>query len=149
MEFTSDTLYQVVRILFALSLLGFLYLVIRVTMNELQQPMAIGSRIRQPQPRAELIAIAGEDGSTVAEGLVFDIQGVATLGRAESARVVLDDTSVSAHHAMLRPIDGGWAIEDLGSRNGTMVNGRPVTTQVSLTCGDAIQLGRVRLRLMC
>ncbi len=149
MEITSDTLYQVVRILFALSLLGFLYLVIRVTMNELQQPIAIGSRNRQPQQRAELISIAGEDGSTVAEGIMFDIQGVATLGRAESARVVLDDTSVSAHHAMLRPLDGGWAIEDLGSRNGTMVNGRPVTTQVSLNCGDAIQLGRVRLRLMC
>ena len=149
MEITNDTLYQVVRILFALSLLGFLYLVIRVTMNELQQPIAIGSRNRQPQQRAELISIAGEDGSTVAEGIMFDIQGVATLGRAESARVVLDDTSVSAHHAMLRPLDGGWAIEDLGSRNGTMVNGRPVTTQVSLNCGDAIQLGRVRLRLMC
>lgn len=80
MELTSDTLYQVVRILFALSLLGFLYLVIRVTMNELQHPIDVGSRIRQPQPRAELISIAGETGSTVAEGLMFDIQGVATLG---------------------------------------------------------------------
>ncbi len=149
MELSSDTLYQIVRILFALSLLGFLYLVVRVTMNELQLPMALGTRARPPQPRAELISIAGEDGSTVAEGLVFDMQGVATLGRADSARIVLDDTSVSAHHAMLRPMEGGWAIEDLGSRNGTMVNGRPVTSQVSLTCGDAIQLGRVRLRLMC
>jgi pSer/pThr/pTyr-binding forkhead associated (FHA) protein len=106
-------------------------------------------RVRQPQPRAELITVAGEEGSTVAEGVVFDIQGVATLGRAESARIVLDDTSVSAHHAMLRPIEGGWAIEDLGSRNGTLVNGRPVTSQLPIACGDAIQLGRVRLRLMC
>ena len=149
MEFTGDTLYQAIRILFALSLLGFLFLVIRVTMNELQQPFDLGLRTRQPQPRAELISIAGESGSTVSEGLVFDILGVATLGRAESAKVVLDDTSVSAHHAMLRPFDGGWAVEDLGSRNGTMVNGRPVTSQATLTCGDTIQLGRVRLRLMC
>jgi pSer/pThr/pTyr-binding forkhead associated (FHA) protein len=149
MELSNDTLYQIVRILFALSLLAFLFLVIRVTMKELQQPVMSSIRVRQPQPRAELITVAGEEGSTVAEGVVFDIQGVATLGRAESARIVLDDTSVSAHHAMLRPIEGGWAIEDLGSRNGTLVNGRPVTSQLPIACGDAIQLGRVRLRLMC
>jgi pSer/pThr/pTyr-binding forkhead associated (FHA) protein len=149
MELSNDTLYQIVRILFALSLLTFLFLVIRVTMKELQQPVMSSIRVRQPQPRAELITVAGEEGSTVAEGVVFDIQGVATLGRAESARIVLDDTSVSAHHAMLRPIEGGWAIEDLGSRNGTLVNGRPVTSQLPIACGDAIQLGRVRLRLMC
>jgi pSer/pThr/pTyr-binding forkhead associated (FHA) protein len=149
MELSNDTLYQIVRILFALSLLAFLFLVIRVTMKELQQPVMSSIRVRQPQLRAELITVAGEEGSTVAEGVVFDIQGVATLGRAESARIVLDDTSVSAHHAMLRPIEGGWAIEDLGSRNGTLVNGRPVTSQLPIACGDAIQLGRVRLRLMC
>jgi pSer/pThr/pTyr-binding forkhead associated (FHA) protein len=149
MELSNDTLYQIVRILFALSLLAFLFLVIRVTMKELQQPIMSSIRVRQPQLRAELITVAGEEGSTVAEGVVFDIQGVATLGRAESARIVLDDTSVSAHHAMLRPIEGGWAIEDLGSRNGTLVNGRPVTSQLPIACGDAIQLGRVRLRLMC
>ena len=149
MEFSTDTLYQIIRVLFAVSLLGFLFLVIRVTMKELQQPFVSGTRVRQVQPRAELITIGGEEGSSVAEGMTFDIQGVATLGRAQSARVVLDDTSVSAHHAMLRPVDGGWAIEDLGSRNGTLVNGRPATAQVALECGDAIQLGRVRLRLMC
>lgn len=149
MDFSSDSLYQIVRIFFALSLLGFLYLVIRVTMKDLQQPTAVGSFSRKIHPRAELISVTGEEGSTVSEGLRFDIQGVATLGRAESSRIVLDDTSVSAHHAMLRPVEEGWAIEDLGSRNGTMVNGRPVTSQVTLACGDAIQLGRVRLRLMC
>ncbi len=149
MELSGDTLYQIVRILFALSLLGFLFLVIRVTMKELQQPISSGIWMRQPSPRAELITVAGEVGSSVTEGVIFDIQGVTTLGRAESARVVLDDSSVSAHHAMLRPVDGGWAIEDLGSRNGTLVNGRPVTSQVTLSCGDGVQLGRVRLRLMC
>ncbi|MEZ4531174.1 MAG: FHA domain-containing protein [Thermomicrobiales bacterium] len=149
MDAGSDALYQVVRVLFALSLLAFLYLVIRITMRDLQSQGHAYGRPVEPQLRAELVTMEGEAGSTVPEGLVFDIQGVTTLGRAESARVVLDDTSVSAHHAMLRPANGGWAIEDLGSKNGTLVNGRPVTSQVELACGDAIQLGRVRLRLMC
>lgn len=149
MEISGDTLYQVIRVLFAASLLGFLYLVIRTTMKELHHPLPDAHRVRQPQQRAELVTIAGEEGTAVPEGLVFDVQGVTTLGRAESARIVLDDPSVSAHHAMLRPLEQGWAIEDLGSRNGTLVNGRPVGSQLALGCGDAIQLGRVRLRLMC
>ncbi len=149
MEVSSDTLYQLVRVLFAVSLLCFLFLVIRVTMRELQQPVASSPGNRQPAPRAEVITIAGDDDSTVPEGIVFEIQGVTTLGRAETARIVLDDTSVSAHHAMLRPVEDGWVLEDLGSRNGTLVNGRPVTSRLPLNCGDAIQLGRVRLRLMC
>jgi pSer/pThr/pTyr-binding forkhead associated (FHA) protein len=149
MDLTSDTLYQIVRVLFALSLLGFLFLVIRVTMRELQQPALGMLRPKGPQLRAELISVAGEDGSLVPEGLTFDIQGVTTLGRAETARVRLDDTSVSAQHALIRPVDGVWTIEDLGSRNGTLVNGRRISAPVELTCGEPIQLGRVRLRLLC
>lgn len=149
MDISGDTLYQVVRVLFALSLLGFLFLVIRVTMRELQQPTVGMLRARAPQPRAELLSVEGEDGSLVPAGLTFEIQGVTTLGRAETARVRLDDTSVSAQHALIRPIDGVWTIEDLGSRNGTLVNGRRILAPVGLTCGESIQLGRVRLRLLC
>lgn len=149
MDLSTDTLYQLVRILFALSLLGFLFLVIRVTMRELQQPMVSVVRQRAPQPSAELISVPGEGGSQIPEGLTFDIQGVSTIGRAQTARVVLDDSSVSAQHALIRSVDGTWTIEDLGSRNGTLVNGRTITAPTPLSCGDSIQLGRVRLRLMC
>ncbi len=148
MDFSSDTLYQIVRILFALSLLGFLYLVIRVTMRELQQPVTV-VRPKAQVMRAELVTVAGEEGSTIPEGLTFDIQGVTTVGRAQTAKVVIDDTSVSAQHALIRPVEGAWTIEDLGSRNGSLVNGRAITGAVILTCGDSLQFGRVRLRLVC
>jgi pSer/pThr/pTyr-binding forkhead associated (FHA) protein len=149
MEFSGDTLYQFVRALFAISLLGFLFLVIRVTLRELQQPTVTLLRQKVQQPRAELVTVPGEQGSTVLEGMKFDIQGVATLGRAQGSKVLLDDTSISAQHALLRAVDGTWTIEDLGSRNGTLVNGRPISAAVELACGDSLQLGRVRLRLMC
>lgn len=149
MDVSGDALYQIVRVLFAVSLLGFLFLVIRITMKELQQPQSGIGRTRTPSLRGELITLAGEEGSNVPEGIVFEVQGVTTLGRADSCKILLDDTSVSAHHAMLRTVEDHWAVEDLGSRNGTLVNGRPVTSQTLLSCGDSIQLGRVRLRLMC
>jgi pSer/pThr/pTyr-binding forkhead associated (FHA) protein len=149
MDLSSDTLYQIVRVLFALSLLGFLYLVIRVTMRELQEPSALIPRAKSPQPRAELVTVPGEEGSSVPDGMTFDIQGVTTIGRAQNARVLLDDTSISAQHALLRTVDGVWTIEDLGSRNGTLVNGRLISSAIELNCGDSLQFGRVRLRLMC
>lgn len=149
MELSADTAYQIVRVLFAASLLGFLYLVIRTTLKELQQPEPLPVRSRTVQSRAELLTMPGEAGSLVQEGLVFEIQGVSTVGRAQTAHVRLDDVSVSAQHALIRPDDGQWMIEDLGSRNGTLVNGRRVDRPTELSCGDEVQLGRVRLRLMC
>lgn len=149
MDVSTDTLYQLIRILFAISLLGFLFLVIRTTLRELQQPITSAIRSRTPKARAELLSVAGEDGSVIPEGLLFEIQGVTTIGRAQTARVVLDDVSVSAQHALIRPVDDAWTIEDLGSLNGTQVNGRRIDRPSDLVCGDALQFGRVRLRLMC
>ena len=65
-----------------------------------------------------------------------------TLGRSASNTVVLDDEFVSSHHARVYtdPATGRWAIEDLGSTNGTLVNGMPVQRR-GLTDGDRITLG--------
>jgi serine protease Do len=69
------------------------------------------------------------------------------LGRARSAAVRFDaerDTHVGRHHARIIPRDDGgvgFVIVDLGSRNGTFVNGRRVDGVVELCPGDIIQLG--------
>ncbi|MCC6674446.1 MAG: FHA domain-containing protein [Thermomicrobiales bacterium] len=149
MDISTETLYQTVRILFAISLLGFLALVIRITLGELQHSSPRIEHRRSSKPKAEILTVPGEEGSMVPEGLVFEIQGVTTIGRARTAKIVLDDVSVSAQHALIRPDGGAWSIEDLGSRNSTLVNGRRIDGPRELVCGDAVQLGRVRLRFMC
>ena len=64
-----------------------------------------------------------------------------TIGRSPDSDVVLDDRSVSRHHArLLREDDGGYRLEDVGSRNGTFVNRRRVESR-RLDDGDEIQLG--------
>jgi serine protease Do len=69
------------------------------------------------------------------------------LGRAPSAAVRFDperDTGVGRHHARIVPRDDGrvgFVIVDLGSRNGTFVNGRRVDGVVDLCPGDIVQLG--------
>lgn len=63
-----------------------------------------------------------------------------SLGRARSNSIVLDDMLVSRHHARISADDHGLIIEDLGSRNGTFVNGRRVQT-TRLHEGDRIGIG--------
>lgn len=46
------------------------------------------------------------------------------IGRAQDADIVLDDQFASRHHAEIRPVDGGYQVHDLNSKNGVMVNGR-------------------------
>jgi hypothetical protein len=68
-----------------------------------------------------------------------------TIGRAADAAVRLTDTSVSRRHAEVRRTGDGWTIVDLGSTNGTRVNGAPVTDR-RLQDGDTITVGDASLR---
>lgn len=72
--------------------------------------------------------------------------GEVRLGRAGDNEVVLPDFSVSRRHAVLRPENEGWTIEDLGSTNGIQVNGIPVRRAV-LRAGDRIKIGIFELDL--
>jgi Transglycosylase SLT domain/FHA domain len=63
------------------------------------------------------------------------------LGRDSGCDWVLDDARVSREHARIEPGDGEHFVVDLGSRNGTRVNGRPVAGEVALRDGDVLDLG--------
>jgi hypothetical protein len=67
-----------------------------------------------------------------------------TIGRSEDCDVVLVERQVSRHHAQIRRLDSAasltYVLEDLGSRNGTCVNGREVTEPHILQDGDEIQI---------
>ncbi|MGH2805727.1 MAG: FHA domain-containing protein [Actinomycetota bacterium] len=63
-----------------------------------------------------------------------------TVGR-EGADLEIEDTTVSRRHAAFRPTDEGVEIEDLGSTNGTFVNGARVTSPTVLQPGDFVSIG--------
>lgn len=79
-------------------------------------------------------------------GRPFAIQpgGTMRLGRALDNDLVLEDASVSRHHASISASNGTFQLKDLGSQNGTYVRGERVTEAV-LADGDAIKLGDAQL----
>jgi len=72
--------------------------------------------------------------------------GGATLGRSRQCDIVLDDPNVSRQHAELRPRGGSWVLTDLGSTNGSRINGHPVDRSEVVRPGDEIELGATILR---
>jgi hypothetical protein len=71
----------------------------------------------------------------------FDLGGpLIGIGRASDNDVIVDDPMVSRHHCQLKLQHGAYGFADLGSRNGSTVNGQPVS-QIALGPGDRIQIG--------
>jgi DNA-binding CsgD family transcriptional regulator len=75
------------------------------------------------------------------------VEPVCVVGRGDDVHLQLCDIGVSRRHAALHSMDGQLILEDLGSCNGTYVNGQRITGPVTLHCGDELQLGPCELRV--
>jgi len=88
------------------------------------------------RPLADLIMVDGEE---TGRRWPLGEHGL-TIGRAGDNDVVLAGKQVSRHHARIRWTGSHFQVEDLGSKNGTYVNGEPVTHALKLRAGDLLQL---------
>jgi len=96
-----------------------------------------------PKPALDAVIPAGielvvDDGATIA---TRRLGRRILVGRAPSADVCIDDPRVSRLHARIEMRDDGVYVEDLGSRNGTLVDGEPVVNGRQLATGDEITIG--------
>jgi len=79
--------------------------------------------------------------------LTVEIGDALTIGRSQSNQLFLEDQKVSRRHAEIRlTAPGRYRLTDLGSANGTWINGRRLTAPCDLQNGDLIQIGASRLR---
>jgi predicted component of type VI protein secretion system len=64
-----------------------------------------------------------------------------TIGRSRDCEIVLEDSGISRRHARIAPSGSGWTIEDLGSTNGIVLDGRSIRGAHTLQPGDRLELG--------
>ena len=101
-----------------------------------------------PRPGAGLSLLVVIDGPLAGASVPL-ASGPISLGRAASNTVVLDDEFVSSHHARVYqdPLTGDWAIEDLSSTNGTVVNGQRISAPTILSARVPVRIGATTFEL--
>ncbi len=137
----ADILAFVLRLVFLALLyvtVGAMLLALRRSLSA--EPSALGRRTA----RLVLKEAPPADGPL---GRAVTLTGDTTIGRRAVCDVVVQDDSVSGRHARLRRRAGGWEVEDLGSTNGTFVNGTRIESRTRLQPGDVIAVGLSRWQL--
>ena len=94
-------------------------------------------------PEIELLTAAGERRRLPVSG------GRLIIGRGSDSDVFLPDHLLSRRHAEIEPRGGAFYIIDLGSTNGTFLNGERVEGEIALESGDRITIGGVEIRYCC
>ncbi len=118
-----------------------------VEAGEVRQPVSDLPRSGGTQfpGRPRLVISGSSPGTGLEAGSTYELQTPVTLlGRGTDCDLRMVDPGVSRHHAELRVEDGQVVLVDLGSTNGTFVNGQPVR-RVALVDGTNVTLGRTTM----
>ncbi len=117
-------------------------------------PLVEGSRISPLGPNQSTRSGIGRSWVGVAggphAGMVkrMDADGAITIGRGPLNDLEIDNTSVSLQHAVIEKSASGVRLRDLGSTNGTWVNGRPITKKTPLAVGQTVRIGSSMVELV-
>jgi len=131
--------------LLRIGFLGALYLVLWVVVRALLRDLR--SAAQDPAGSLGRLVVVTTAGADPPAGTVYPLDAVTTIGRDLGCSIVVDDPFASGQHAALTYRGRTWYLEDLGSTNGTFVNGIPVSAPAPLGFGDVIQVAEVTFRL--
>ena len=129
------------RLGFLVVVYAFFFFVARALWRDLRAGVAGAGR-----PLARLVVMSAVEGKPE-PGSSIPLDAVNSIGRDVNNSIVVDDSFVSAEHALLTFRGRAWYVEDRGSTNGTWLNGQRIEGLWPLGYGDELQIGQVRFRL--
>lgn len=151
MSLPFDWFILLLRVLFVFLLYFFLFQIARTIARELRMvsiATAGGQASAAPEtPRvvARLVLEDPTEDGTPA-GTTYTLRPGAVIGRRPGSDIFLGDTYMSGEHARLTLHEGRWWLADLGSTNGTFVDGTRIDRPTPLTPGAEVRFGRIRMR---
>jgi len=133
-----DIILALLRIIF----LGLVYLFVWQVARAIGSHLGISVR-RKRKEGSRVLFVRSE----TQRGQEFEVSDVMVMGRSDETDVVLDDPYASEFHLRLVAQENGMMLHDLGSTNGTYVNGRRVSAPTQLRRGDSIQVGKTVMEI--
>ena len=135
--FVIDVVLLIGRLLFVALLYLFLFAIMRT---------GIGL-VRGQRKKERTWNLSVEKGPKELRGVSIAVRGPVIVGRSPSADIVIGAGYVSARHARFSLMGQNLFVEDLGSTNGTSVNGQPISDPVALNENDVVTVGDVSIRV--
>lgn len=132
-----DLTLLVGRILLILLLFLFLFAVMRT---------GIGL-VKGQSRKGERWTVAVERGPRELRGVKMPVTGPLVVGRSPGSDIVINANYVSGRHARFALFSDALVVEDMGSTNGTLVNGKQITAPATLEPGSLVSIGDVTLRI--
>ncbi len=112
--------------------------------QELESPPPPPRRVRRPRGDPKVLAIV--QGQQTGEAAELT-PGLVLIGRGADCQLILEDDYVSTRHARVVAGESGLYIEDMGSTNGTYVNGARITAPTAISLSDTLRIGKTILKL--
>jgi pSer/pThr/pTyr-binding forkhead associated (FHA) protein len=152
---STDETLLVLKLVFLVLLYGFIVLIVRTATKGIegvpQESIILGTdeadalRAQVAVPATRFVVL---DGPALRAGSTLDVTSATIVGRGPESGIRIDgDEFASAQHARIGTGPDGVWVEDLGSTNGTFVNGARVTTKRLLESGDVVRVGQTELQL--
>lgn len=132
-----DVVLLIGRLLFVALLYLFLFAIMRT---------GIGL-VRGQRKKERTWNLSVERGPKELRGVTISVHGPVIVGRSPSADIVIGAGYVSARHARFSLMGQTLFVEDLGSTNGTVVNGQRISKPVALNSNDVVNVGDVSIRV--
>ena len=132
-----DVVLLIGRLLFVALLYLFLFAIMRT---------GIGL-VRGQRRKERTWNLSVEKGPKELRGVTIAVRGPVIVGRSPNAAIVIAAGYVSARHARFSLMGQNLFVEDLGSTNGTAVNGQPISEPVALNNNDIVNVGDVSIRV--
>jgi hypothetical protein len=143
-----DIVIFLLRLALAAILYAFLGIVFIIIWRDLRAVSRRAEEVATGEHLGCLVVVAAGE-TPLLPGQRLPLAPLTSLGRALTNTVVVPDAFASAEHALLTWRAGRWWLEDLGSKNGTLLNEVPIPADGPIVVGpgDVIGIGRVRLKL--
>lgn len=137
-------------LIFKIIIIGIIYIIIFLALRIMYKDIKNGGKKSRNSNKKSfgLEVVSAGNNSNLRKGGVIPVRGEISIGRKNDNLLILDDPYASGHHARVYMKNNDCILEDLGSTNGTLLNGEKVNGREYLNAGDEIRIGSTAFKVI-